>query len=121
MEAQSTLEKTAEPTSALAEPLMLPRRAEALLRLSLRANVAAVVTLLAAAFFVFRYPVFYGYRFIGNSDRWDQYLLFAQLHADALSAGSFRSWSEYLLGGFDPLAQAFSFFSPLFLIAPLLR
>jgi hypothetical protein len=83
--------------------------------------MAVILLMLAVAAFAYRYPVFYGYRFIGNSDRWDQYLMFAQFHADALAAGSFTAWSQNLLGGFDTLDQAFGFFTPLFMIAPLLH
>src|SRR5262249_40421694 len=66
-------------------------------------------------------PLFYGYRFLGNSDRWNQYVLFVQFHVDAIERGSFTAWSDNLLGGFDTLAQPFSFFTPLNLIPPLLR
>jgi len=121
MDAQWTLDKPSEPTARPQAPLTLKSRAEALIGRTWRSDIPSLVVMLAGAAFVFRYPLFYGYRFIGNSDRWNQYLLFAQFHADALAAGSFSAWSENLLGGFDILAQPFSFFSPLFLIPPLLH
>jgi hypothetical protein len=121
MDALRTRGMPSEPTARPQPPLSLKFRADALIGRTWRSDIPSLVVLLAGAAFVFRYPLFYGYRFIGNSDRWNHYLLFAQFHADALAAGSFSAWSENLLGGFDTLAQPFSFFSPLFLIPPLLH
>jgi hypothetical protein len=121
MEAQSTLAKPSEPTDALPIEPGLTSRSVARIRRILHGDLLPFIAMLTAAAFAFRYPLFQSYRFVGNSDRWTQYLLFAQFHSDALASGSFRAWSQNLLGGFDSLAQPFAFFSPLFLIAPLLH
>src|SRR5262245_2753700 len=116
-----TLEKPSE-LATQAEPQLSSRvgARELALRVWL-SDIPAVLVMLAAAEFAFRYPLFYGYRFLGNSDRWNQYVLFVQFHVDAIERGSFTAWSDNLLGGFDILAQPFSFFTPLNLIPPLLR
>jgi hypothetical protein len=120
MDAQSTLAKPSEPTDTLPTGSALTRRRQALVQRGLQGDLLPVVVLVAASVFAFRY-LLYGYRFIGNSDRWNQYVLFAQFHADTLATGSFTTWSQNLLAGFDIVAQPFGFFTPLFLIAPLLH
>ena len=72
------------------------------------------------AIYLFRLPLFYHFRFIGNPDRWNHYLSFALFHAHNLGHRSFASWSEFLFAGFDTLALPFSFFSPLFAVPALL-
>ena len=69
---------------------------------------------------LFRLPLFAGYRFVGNSDRWNHYLSFAAFHSDNFSRGTFSAWCDYLFMGFDSLAQPFSFVSPLFALPALL-
>ncbi|MBV9583238.1 MAG: hypothetical protein JO057_32020, partial [Chloroflexi bacterium] len=81
--------------------------------------LAPFVVFFGVAALAFRYPLLAGYRWIGNSDRWNQYLLFVQFHTYSLNAGTFRAWSGNLTDGFDILAQPFSFFSPWFLLPTL--
>jgi hypothetical protein len=89
--------------------------------LALKFHAWPIALLAIATAFIFREPLFYGYRFIGNSDRYNQYLTFLEYHARNIAAGNFSAWSEHMLGGFDTLSLAFSFPSPLFLPAVLLR
>ncbi|MBV9600938.1 MAG: hypothetical protein JOZ87_29335, partial [Chloroflexi bacterium] len=120
MDAQPTFDDVAKPTLAAPPPQATSSvRVRTSVRWSTLRAVAPFAVFLAAGAFAFRYPLFEGYRWIGNSDRWNQYLLFAQFHADSLNSGTFRAWSNNLIEGFDTLAQPFSFFSPLFLIPPL--
>ncbi len=76
--------------------------------------------LLAAVAALFRLPLFLGYRFIGNSDRWNHHLAFAQFHTDNLLRGTLAAWSETLLAGFDTLAAPGNFPSPVFALPALL-
>jgi hypothetical protein len=88
-------------------------------RLLILHGIAALACVAVTAF-LFRLPVFYGYRFIGNSDRWNHYLSFARFHADNLVLGHFSAWSEHLFSGFDTLSLPFSFVSPLFVLPAVL-
>jgi hypothetical protein len=121
MDTPSTLEGVSEP--ALPPRALAPAgpRVDRSVRWSRLSSIVPLVVIVAAAAFAFRYPLFFGYRWIGNSDRWNQYLLFVQFHADSLAAGTFRAWSDNLVDGFDILAQPFSFFSPQYVIPPLLH
>jgi len=83
-------------------------------------HLPALLLFAAIAVYLFRLPLFGGYRFIGNPDRWNHYLSFAKFHADNLARGRFSAWSDYLFSGFDTLSLPFSFFSPLFALPPLL-
>ncbi|MBV9329803.1 MAG: hypothetical protein JO352_39370 [Chloroflexi bacterium] len=80
-----------------------------------------IALLVLATIFIFRYPLLLGYRFIGNSDRYNQYLAFVDFYKQNLTGGGFSAWSEHMYGGFDLLSLAFSFPSPLFLFAVLFR
>jgi hypothetical protein len=82
-------------------------------------HIWPIVFFAIATAFIFRYPLFSGYRFIGNSDRYNQYLTFVHFHAQNIARGDFSAWSGDMLGGFDSLSLAFSFPSPLFLPAVL--
>jgi hypothetical protein len=121
MDTQSTLDSAPQPS--LTWRVLAPStvRVDAFVRWSRLKHVAPFLVMVVAAVFAFRYPLFYGYRWIGNSDRWDQYLLFAKFHTDSLANGTFRAWSDNLIGGFDILAQPFSFISPWFIIPTLLH
>jgi hypothetical protein len=120
MDTQSTLDSV--PERSLAPRVVAPTiRVQTLVRWSWLGYFSPFLVIIAAAGFAFRYPLFYGYRWIGNSDRWDQYLLFAKFHADSFAAGTFRAWSDNILGGFDILAQPFSFVSPWFIVPALLH
>src|SRR5690242_18928713 len=122
MDTQSTLGSAPEqPALALHVATRSAERVAAFARWSRLSDVGPFLVILVTALFAFRYPLFYGYRWIGNSDRWDQYLLFAKFHADSLSHGTFRAWSDNLTCGFDILAQPFSFFTPWFVLPALLR
>lgn len=98
---------------------MAPARMLSYLR-RLRWHLSPALLLVAIALFLFRLPLFRGYRFIGNSDRWNHHLSFAAFHSDNLARGTFSVWSEYLLTGFDTLAVPGNFFSPLFALPALL-
>lgn len=122
MDTQSTLDSAPEqPAPTLRLPTSSSERGQAFVRWSRLNDVAPLLVIVVTAVFAFRYPLFYGYRWIGNSDRWDQYLLFAKFHADSLSNGTFRAWSDNLIGGFDILAQPFSFITPWFFLPTLLH
>jgi hypothetical protein len=121
MAARPTLEQSSERAQEPRQPLNSMAPASSLALRAWRSPLPPLLFIIAAAAFTFRYPLFYGYRFLGNSDRWNQYLLFVQLHSDAIERGNFSAWTDNLLGGFDILAQPFSFFTPLNLIPPLLH
>ncbi len=86
-----------------------------------RRHLPAVLFLLGIVLFLFRLPLFAGFRFIGNSDRWNHHLSFVAFHSDNLARRAFAAWSNYLLMGFDTLAMPGNFPSPLFLLPALLR
>jgi hypothetical protein len=122
MDSQSTLDSVpGRPALALRVPTPSTDRVDAFVHWSRLNTVAPFLVILVTALVAFRYPLFYGYRWIGNSDRWDQYLLFAKFHADSLANGTFRAWSNNLIGGFDILAQPFSFITPWFVLPTLLH
>ena len=75
-------------------------------------HLPALVLFLGIALFLFRLPLFEGYRFIGNPDRLSHYLSFAEFHSYNFAHARFSAWCEYLLTGFDSLALPFSFVSP---------
>ena len=79
-------------------------------------HLPALVLFLGIALFLFRLPLFEGYRFIGNPDRLSHYLSFAEFHSYNFAHARFSAWCEYLLTGFDSLALPFSFVSPLFVL-----
>ena len=66
-----------------------------------RPHVISGLFFLGAVVFLFRLPLFYGYRFVGNSDRWNHYLSFVRFHADHLAHRQLSAWSEHLLLGLD--------------------
>ncbi|PYN96857.1 MAG: hypothetical protein DMD91_19900 [Candidatus Rokuibacteriota bacterium] len=73
------------------------------LALSLRPHLVSGLFFVGAVVFLFRLPLFYGYRFVGNSDRWNHYLSFVRFYSDNLAEGRVWAWSEHLLLGFDTL------------------
>jgi hypothetical protein len=85
-----------------------------------RYHVAPLLLFAAVALFLFRLPLFEGYRFVGNPDRWNHYLSLASFHSTNFSRHRFSAWCEYLFIGFDTLALPFSFVSPLFALPALL-
>ncbi len=87
---------------------------------ALSSHLPAALLLSGTAVFLFRLPLFEGYRFIGNSDRWNHHLSFATFHSSNLTRGTFSAWSEFVFTGFDTLSSPGSFFSPLFVLPTLL-
>ena len=79
------------------------------------------VFLVAAAAFVFQQTLFFGYRFIGNSDRLNHYLSFILFHTHNIERGQFAAWSDFMYDGFDTLALPMSFVTPLFALPALLH
>src|SRR5919198_619505 len=77
--------------------------------------------LLAATVFAFQQTFLFGYRFIGNSDRLNQYISFILYHTHNLEQGRFAAWSEYMYDGFDSLSLPFSFFTPFYALPVLLH
>ncbi len=95
----------------------------ALMRTRLRrsaSHLLALLFLVGVVVFLFRLPLRHGYRFIGNSDRWNHHLSFAAFHAEDLARGTLAAWSESLFMGFDTLALPGNFPSPLVALPPLL-
>jgi putative flippase GtrA len=92
------------------------RRAEGLLR-----HLPSCLLLIAAVAFTFQQTLFFGYRFVGNSDRLNQYLSFISFHTHNLERGQFSAWSDNMFDGFDILSLPMSFFTPLYAIPALLH
>jgi hypothetical protein len=116
----------AEPESAhvsasAAEPTRAPALEARRRRVALPRHVLPALVLVAATVFAFQQTLLFGYRFIGNSDRLNQYLAFILFHTHNLEQGRFAAWSEYMLNGFDILALPFSFFTPLYALPVLLH
>jgi hypothetical protein len=86
-----------------------------------RHHLLPILFLVAASAFVFKETLFFGYRFIGNSDRLNHYLSFILFHTHNLEQGHFAAWSEYVYDGLDTLSLPMSFVTPLFALPALLH
>src|SRR5919202_104343 len=115
-EAHATYALESAPEPAHRPPLAEQRRVFGLPR-----HLLPSVFLVAATIFAFHQTFLFGYRFVGNSDRLNQYLSFILYHTHYLEQGRFAAWSDYMYNGFDTLSLPFSFFTPLFALPALLH
>jgi putative flippase GtrA len=104
------------------EPEDPPRWPRLVARLNaLPRHLLPCLFLIAATTFAFRETLFFGYRYIGNSDRLNHYISFILYHTHYFEQGEFSAWAGYIFDGFDSLSLPMSFVTPLYPIPALLH